>query len=321
MLAYIARRLLVAIPVFVGVMVVSFLIVRLLPGDPVQLLLDPEQLQGPAGQEFLARKRAELGLDQPLPIQFIVWAGQVLHGDFGTSFQSGEPVSSLFLQRLGPTVLLMTFGVVVALVVGVPLGTMSALRPYGKFDTITGVGSMLGISMPGFFLSLAAVYVFALQLRILPSAGMQTLGEDGSVVDLLRHLVLPGCVLAATLLGPYVRYTRQGMLEVLGQDYLTTATAKGVPRPTIVVGHALRNALVPLTTAVAVQIPALLAGTVLIEKIFAWPGLGGLMLDAITARDYPIVIAAIMLTALLVLVCNLVADLVAAALDPRIRLS
>ena len=179
---------------------------------------------------------------------------------------------------------------------------------------------MFAISIPIFFLGLMAIYVFSLRLGWLPPGGISTLGVTGSFSDTVRHLALPACVLSAVLLGPYVRYVRQSMLEVLGMDYIRTAIAKGAPRMRVVFRHALRNALIPLTTVLAIQIPALLAGTLVIETVFAWPGLGLLVYDAISNRDYPIILAVVMLSAALVVLFNLIADVVAAVLDPRIRL-
>ena len=179
---------------------------------------------------------------------------------------------------------------------------------------------MLAISIPNFFLGLMAIYLFSLKLGWLPTGGLRTLGAEPSFGDSLAHLIMPAGVLAAVLIGPYVRYTRQSMLDVLHQDYMTTPKAKGVPRPLILTFHGLRNALVPLTTVIAIQIPALLAGTVIIETIFTWPGMGQLVLEGISRRDYPIIVGVVLVSAVLVMAFNLIADMMAAILDPRIRL-
>ncbi len=319
MLAFLARRIGIAIPVLFGIMLLGFAFVHLLPGDPVQLLISPDQLAGPDSAAYLARARQELGLDQPLPVQFLVWAKDVFQGNLGLSYAQRVPVTEMLAPRWSATATLALSAVGVALLLGIPVGVVAALRQNTWVDYLSATVSMLAISIPVFFLGLIAIYVFAVLLGVLPSGGQRTLGET-SVVDALRHLVLPACTLAAVLVGPFVRYTRASLLDVLRQDFITTAEAKGVPGLRIVVSHALRNALIPLVTVLAVQVPALLAGTVITETIFSWPGLGKATLDAIGQRDYPVILAVVLLSAGLVMVFNLLADIAAALLDPRIRL-
>jgi peptide/nickel transport system permease protein len=318
MLTYLVRRLLIAIPVLFGILLISFVFVRLLPGDPMQVLLSPEQLG--SSPEFVAQRRAELGLDDPVTVQYVAWVREVFQGNLGYSFHRRVPVTEMIGDRVGPTLLLTSAGVGLALLIGVPVGVFAALKQNSWVDYLSAAGSMLAISIPNFFLGLMAIYVFALWLGWLPTGGMGTLGAEPTFLDTVSHLALPAGVLSAVLLGPYVRYTRQSMLEVLRQDYITTANAKGVSRPGVTVFHALRNALVPLTTVLAIQIPALLAGTVIIETIFSWPGVGRLVLVAITSRDYPVILGVVLMSALLVMIFNLLADVAAAILDPRIRL-
>jgi peptide/nickel transport system permease protein len=318
-LAFVTRRIGIAIPVLFGIMLLGFLFVHLLPGDPVQLLISPDQLTGPDSAAYLERARQELGLDKPLPVQFLLWARDVLTGNFGMSYAQRVPVTEVIGPRWSATVTLVLSAVVIALAVGVPAGVVSALRQNTWVDYTSATVSMLAISIPVFFLGLVAIYVFAIVLGVLPSGGMNTLGEQ-SFADSLRHLILPACTLAAVLVGPFVRYTRASLLDVLRQDYMTTAEAKGVPQTQVVVRHGLRNALIPLVTVLAVQVPTLLAGTVITETIFSWPGLGKATLDAISARDYPVILAIVLLSAVLVMVFNLLADIAAALLDPRIRL-
>jgi peptide/nickel transport system permease protein len=318
-LAFLTRRIGIAIPVLFGIMLLGFVFVHLLPGDPVQLLISPDQLAGHDSAAYLERARQELGLDRPLPVQFLMWAKDVVGGNLGFSYAQRVPVTELIGPRWSATVTLALSAVVVALIIGVPVGVVSALRQNTWVDYASATVGMLAISIPVFFLGLIAIYVFAILLHLLPSGGMNTLGEQ-SFGDSLRHLVLPACTLAAVLVGPFVRYTRASLLDVLRQDYITTAEAKGVPQYRIVVSHALRNALIPLVTVLAVQVPALLAGTVITETIFSWPGLGKATLDAISSRDYPVILAVVLLSAVLVMVFNLFADIAAALLDPRIRL-
>lgn len=319
MLVYLARRIGIAIPVLFGIMLLGFLFVHMLPGDPVQMMVSPDQLSGPNSAAYLQQIRHQLGLDRSLAIQFLVWAKDVFQGNFGFSYSQRIPVTGLIGPRWSATVTLALAAVVLALLVGIPIGVFAALRQNTWVDYFAAAGSMLAISIPVFFLGLIAIYVFSILLGWLPSGGMHTLGED-SLLDSIRHLVLPACTLAAVLVGPFVRYTRASLLDVLRQDFITTAEAKGVPGRRIVVSHALRNALIPLITVLAVQVPALLAGTVITETIFSWPGLGKATLDAITARDYPVILAVVLISAVLVMVFNLLADVAAAVLDPRIRL-
>ena len=320
MAAFVLRRLAIAVPVIIGILILAFCFVHLLPGSPLQMLIPPNDLAGPDSAKFLANMQVQLGLNKPLPIQWLDWIGQVFQGNLGYSYDQQVPVTSLIGQRIGGTLLLSLTALLLALVIAIPLGVTAALKQRSWFDYLAVGVSMLAISIPVFFLGLMAIYFFSLRLGWLPPGGRSSLGAADSFADTVKHLAMPACVLAAVLLGPYVRYVRQSMLEVLRMDYIRTAVAKGVPRSRVVFGHALRNALIPLTTVLAIQIPALLAGTLVIETVFAWPGLGKLVYDAISNRDYPIILAVVMLSAALVIAFNVVADIVAALLDPRIRL-
>lgn len=318
MLRYLIRRLMIAIPVLFGILFMSFMFTRLLPGDPLLMMMSVEEFS--ATDQYLEQRRSDLGLDKPVPVQYVVWVGEVFQGNLGTSFHRRAPVTELIWDRFGPTALLTGTGILLALMIGIPIGVLAAVRQNSWFDYLSATGSMLAISIPNFFLGLMAIFIFSLQLRWLPTGGLRTLGVEPSLGDSIKHLIMPAGVLSAVLIGPYVRYTRQSMLDVLRQDHITTATAKGVRAQSIVIFHGLRNALIPLTTVVAIQIPALLAGTVIIETIFSWPGMGQLVLEAIRRRDYPIIIGVVLFSAVLVMIFNLIADLLAAILDPRIRL-
>lgn len=318
MLRYLARRLLIAIPVLFGILFLAFIMTRALPGDPLLMMMSIEEFE--ASEEYLETRREQLGLNDPLPVQYVAWVGEVFQGNLGTSFQRREPITEIIGERIGPTIRLTGASVLIALLIGVPTGVIAAIRQNTWFDYTSATGSMLAISIPNFFLGLMAIFVFSLRLGWLPTGGINTLGQEPTFMDSFVHLIMPAGVLAAVLIGPYVRYTRQSMLDVLRQDYITTAKAKGVPRRAILIFHGLRNALVPLTTVIAIQIPALLAGTVIIETIFTWPGMGQLVLEGITRRDYPIIVGVVLVSAVLVMIFNLLADLLAAVLDPRIRL-
>jgi peptide/nickel transport system permease protein len=316
---WLIRRILVSIPVLLGITILSFCFVRLAPGDPVRMMVNPEYMAGGA-EDFIARKRAELGLDQPLPVQYMAWLGQVAQGNLGYSFFDRRPVGDILKERLWPTTELMGTALLLALAVGVPLGLLAAIRQYSTLDYASAVISLATISTPSFFLGLAAIYIFSLKLNLLPTSGMFTAGEPRSVGDDLHHLILPAVILGLNLAGPFVRYARSSLLEVIRQDYLTTAKSKGLGSRLVILRHALPNALLPLITVVGIQIPALFAGAVVIEQIFSWPGMGQLALAAITQRDYPVLMGFTMIIAVLVLLSNLAADIAYAVVDPRIRL-
>jgi peptide/nickel transport system permease protein len=291
---------------------------RLAPGDPVLMMIDPVDMST-GGAEFVERRRAELGLDQPLPVQYVAWVGEVARGNLGYSFLSRRPAGDILKERVWPTVELMGLALLLALLLGVSVGIRAALRPYSVTDYAATVFSLMAISTPSFFLGLAAIYVVSVRLDLLPTSGMFTPGEPRTLVEDLRHLILPVGILGLSLTGPIVRYMRASLLDVLHQEYLTTARAKGLRERTVVARHALPNALIPLITIVGIQIPALFAGAVIIEQIFAWPGMGQMALAAIQQRDYPVLVAFNMVIAVLVVLSNLLADIAYAIVDPRIR--
>jgi ABC-type dipeptide/oligopeptide/nickel transport system permease component len=317
---WLIRRLLISIPVLLGITVLSFIFVRLAPGDPVRMMINPEYLAGGA-EEYIALRRAELGLDKPLPVQYVAWVGEVARGNLGYSFFDRRPVGDILKERIWPTVELMGTALVLALLVGIPIGLTAAMRQYSPFDYASAIISLATISTPSFFLGLAAIYIFSLKLNLVPTSGMFTAGAPRTLGDDLHHLILPAAILGLNLSGPFVRYARSSLLEVIRQDYLTTARAKGLPGRIVVMRHAVPNALIPLITVIGIQVPLLFAGAVVIEQIFSWPGMGQMALASITQRDYPVLTGFILIVALLVLVSNLLADFAYAVVDPRIRLS
>jgi ABC-type dipeptide/oligopeptide/nickel transport system permease component len=319
MYRWLARRALISVPVLLGITVLSFSFVRLAPGDPVRMMINPEYMAGGA-EEYVARRRAELGLDQPLPVQYVAWLAEVGRGNLGYSFFDRRPVGDILKERVLPTIELMGTALLLALVVGVPVGLLAAIRQYSALDYASAILSLATISTPSFFLGLAAIYIFSLKLNLLPTSGMFTAGSPRSIGDDLHHLVLPAAILGLNLAGPFTRYARSSLLEVIRQDYLTTARAKGLQSRLVIVRHALPNALIPLITVVGIQVPQLFAGAVVIEQIFSWPGMGQLALASITQRDYPVLTGFILIIAVLVLISNLLADVAYAVVDPRIRL-
>ncbi|MDR0416796.1 MAG: ABC transporter permease [Propionibacteriaceae bacterium] len=317
MISFVVKRLAVAVVSLFGISIVLFLILRLAPGDPVSMFFNPMEFYGDR-EAAMALRRAQLGLDRPLPVQYAAWLGQLFQGNLGVSYQTGRPVLELLQTRLGATSLLMLSSLAISLVIGVTAGIFSALKRNSAFDYTASFLSVSAISIPPFFLALLGIFVFGLQLRVLPTAGINTPGGDWG--DALRHLILPAGILGISSAAGYVRWARSSLLDVLLQDFMVTAQSKGLSSFRVVVGHGLRNALIPLITVVATGIPSLFGGSVIIEQIFAWPGTGRMAVDAIANRDYAVLMGFLMMTAVLVLVCNLLADLAYALVDPRVRL-
>jgi peptide/nickel transport system permease protein len=321
MLWVVAQRLLVALPTFFGITLVSFVGIRLAPGDPVRTSLDPLIAGGPDGEAYIALRRHELGLDQPLPVQYIDWLRAVLKGDFGYSFATGQPVLEIIRERLAPTMELMATALAIALVIGVVIGVATAFRQYSMFDYVATFASLFAISIPQFFLALIAILVFAVTLRVLPVGGMTTLGGQAGLGDSLAHLVLPASILGLTFAGPFVRYTRASVLETIHKEYILAARAKGLSETRVAFRHALPNALLPLVALVGLQVPYLVAGAVVVETVFQWPGMGQLLLTAFQELDYPVLSGFVMVLALFVFTGLLVSEVLYGVLDPRIRRS
>jgi peptide/nickel transport system permease protein len=311
---YLARRLLLLVPVLVGVSIVVFMILHLAPGDPAEIMLGAQ-----VTQEDLARLRADLGLNEPLPIQYIRWITLVMRGDLGRSLWMKRPVLPEVLERFKATLILTGTALLISTLCGVGLGVVSATRRNSLLDRLSAVASLFGASMPVFWLGIVLMVLFALWLRWLPASGMYAPYGGGDLRDLLAHLVLPALTLAAASMTIIARLTRSTLLEILGQDYIRTARAKGVVERGVVLRHGLKNALIPIVTVVGVQAGYLLGGAVFTETVFAWPGVGTLMVQGILARDFPLVQGCVLLVAFTFVLINLFVDLLYAWLDPRIR--
>ena len=311
---FVLRRVGEAAIVLVGVSILVFSIIHLVPGDPVRLALGTR-----FDQDTYDALRARSGLDQPLVQQYFEWAGNALHGDLGVSFRSGETVTSLIAERLPATISLALGAIVVALLIALPLGLISALRPRSKVDYVATVVSQAGISIPDFWLAIMAILAFAATLEWLPSGGYTPLSEDPW--EWFRHLILPAVTVGVVSGAVLTRFVRSSAIEALGQDYTRTADAKGLPARLVLRRHVLRNALVPVVTVAGIQLAYLLSGVVVIEVVFTWKGLGLLALQAVKDRDYPVLQGAVLLFAVVFLVVNLVVDLLYAAIDPRISRS
>jgi len=311
MTRYIFRRLLQTVPVLLGVSLLAFAIMHVVPGDPVRLIAGPD-----APESVVARVRVDLGLERPLHVQYLSFLGRALRGDLGRSLRSRAPVIDEIFSRFPATLELTTVSMLLAVVVGIPLGLVAAVRRASWLDYLAMGASLSTLSMPIFWVAIVAIWLFSLQLGWLPVSG-----RAGPVWEWegLRHMVLPAATLATTSLAIISRLTRSGMLDVLGREYVTTARAKGVPPWSVVGKHALKNALIPVVTVVGLQYGFLLGGAVVTETIFAWPGVGRLAITAILQRDYPVVQGCVLLVAVVFVLINLLVDVLYGWLDPRIR--
>lgn len=314
MLRYALRRIAMMIPILLGISVISFAIMYAAPGQPAVLNLDPS-----ISVQDRARQIEALGLNEPVHVQYLKWLGNVATGNFGTSFSRRIPVTEMILERLPNTLLLMVAAAALAIAVAIPIGVLSARKQYTGVDYAVTAGAFLGLATPSFWLGLMLIMVFSVQLGWTPVGGVATIGADFSVLDRLRHLVLPAVVLATADMAAITRYTRSSMLEVLHQDYIRTARAKGLRERTVVYKHGLRNGLIPIVTIVGLMLPTFVGGAVIVESLFSWPGIGKLFIDSVFERDYPVIMGITMLGALMTVVANLVADLLYAMLDPRIE--
>jgi len=312
MLAYLVKRLLSLIPVLFGISLVSFILIHLVPGDTVSVILGTNTTAVSA-----AALRAAFGLDRPAPVQYITWLGGLLHGDFGQSFITGQPILGTIMSRLPATAELTVAALLLSLCIALPAGIIAAIRQYSVADYAGTTLSLLGLSLPSFWLATILTIVFSVIWHVLPPSGFVAITTDP--VGNLRDLILPAVTLGTGLAAVVMRYTRSAMLEVVRQEYIKTARLKGLPERMIIAKHALKNALMPIVTVIGLQTAYLLGGVVIIEQIFDWPGIGKLMLNAVYQRDYPLVQGVILVIAVLFVLINLVVDILYAYLNPRIR--
>ncbi|MGO4124486.1 ABC transporter permease [Inquilinus sp. YAF38] len=297
------------------VSMIGFAILHLTPGGPLsQFALVPGMTQA-----RLAEIAHDMGLDRSLPVQYWEWASRLLTGDWGRSYRDQSPVLSVIGSHLFATLELMATAILIAVLLGVWIGVMGAVRRYSVADMLATVGAMVALSIPTFWFGLVVIYIFSVRLQWLPAGSMYTVG-DGSLLDFLHHLIAPALVLALVEVAIWSRYMRASMIDVINQDYIRTARAKGLPEKRVLIRHALRNALLPMITLAGLELPALLGGALVTETVFTWPGMGRLFLDSLGYRDYPVVMGILMFSAVLVLLGNLLADILCAVADPRIRL-
>jgi peptide/nickel transport system permease protein len=312
-IAYILRRLVMLVPVLIVVGVVVFGLVHLTPGDPAAVILGDR-----ATPEDIARLRDQLGLNDPLPVQFVHWFGNVLRLDFGESIFLGEPVTQALLDRVQPTALLTLYALSIQVLIGIPAGVLAAVRYNSPLDRALTVMAISGSAIPTFFLGILLILIFAVRLRWLPSGGYVPFGEDP--VAHVKGMLMPAFALGFSAAGLLARLVRSSMLDVLREDYVRTAFAKGLPEQLVIVRHALRNALIPALTVIGISIGALLGGAVVTETVFTIPGMGRLVVQSIARRDYPVIQGAIIAIAMTYVLVNLVVDVLYVYIDPRVRL-
>lgn len=319
-LRYLLHRLAQAVPIVVGIAVFNFMLVHMAPGDAVDVLAGEA---GGASPEYVEQLREKFGLDQPLPVQLGRYLWNVATLDLGFSFRHNMPVVEIILGRLPATLLLMVCAIVLAFSLGVLLGVTAARYVNRTLDRVISVGALLAYATPIFWIGLMLILLFSVRLGWLPSGGMETIGADLSgwawVADRMRHLVLPSVTLALFYMALYTRLMRASMLEVFGLDYVTVARAKGVPERRVAYRHVLRNALLPMVTMLGLQVGSLLGGSVLVETVFGWPGLGRLAFEAVFQRDFNLLLGILLLCSVLVVLVNILVDLLYARLDPRIE--
>ena len=333
MLAYSVKRFFGVIPVLLIVSLLIFLLMQAAPGDPVSMLVSDE-----ASQEDRDRIIAAWGLDRSLPVQYLSFLGNAVTGDFGASFRYREPVMDLVLARLPASMELALYATLLAIAVGIPLGVLAAAKPNSVFDTIGSIGGFFGISMPNFWLGILMILIFAGYLNVLPSGGREPWGMDlpritgfltidavlqgrwDALVQALRYLALPAIVLGTAMTGIIMQITRASMLENLGEDYVMTARAKGLSNRVVLWRHAFRNALVSVITIIGLEFGALISGAIIVETVFSWPGIGHLLIQGITYRDFPLITGLVLIYTAIFVLMNVLIDILYTIVDPRIRM-
>ncbi|NBI28524.1 ABC transporter permease [Chengkuizengella marina] len=315
MTTYIIRRLVMAIPLLIGITIISFAIVQMAPGDPTSLLMDPNI--SPADR---AKFMEKYGLNDPIYIQYFKWVGNMLQLDFGSSLlKKGTPVTELIMNRLPNTLLLMLVSTIFAFLISIPFGIYSATRPYSKTDYSVSVISFLGLATPNFWLGLMLIMFFSVKLGWFPTGGVSTLDAPFNVWDRIHHLILPAFVLASADMATLTRHTRSSMLDVTKQDYMRTARAKGFKERTVIYKHGLRNGLTPIITIFGILLPTFIGGSVIVETVFSWPGIGRLFIESAFSRDYPVIMGLTVLSSVFVVLGNIIADILYAITDPRVE--
>jgi peptide/nickel transport system permease protein len=315
---YILRRLAISVPILLGLTLVTFVFTELMPGDFVDALVPPTAIVAYTPEQ-LETMRENYGLNKPAYERYLIWLRELARGNLGHSLTSGAPVRDEILQRLPATLQLTVSSLLFGILVGTILGIIAAVKQYSWLDQLLTILGFSWISTPAFVFAIGGIYLFSLKLPLFPTSGMANYGEAATLLTRIHHMILPAAVLGLGSVASFMRYTRGSLLDVIRQEYITVARAKGLGETAILLTHALRNALLPVITIIGLDIPYLIGGTVIIEHIFAWPGMGTYSLGAITARDYPVIMGVNFMVALVVLLSNLLADITYAFVDPRIR--
>lgn len=311
---FLVKRFLVLIPIFFGVTFLVFLLSNLAPGSPVDAMITPDM-----NEEQIKDMAVRMGLDQPVVVQYTKWLGRMVQGDFGYSYRTKGAVIGLIGERIGPTLLLTGTVLLLSVIIGVLLGVIAACKPYTFWDYLASGISFVGSGVPSFFLALVLIYFLSVKLRWLPTGGMYTNANSENLADLVKHMVLPTVVLTMSISGGYIRQTRSAMLEVMGEEYIKMARARGIKERVVLLRHALRNAMLPIVTSVGMSVPFLVGGSVITEQVFGWPGMGSLMVISISYRDYPVIMGITVYITIAVLFVNVLVDIIYSLFDPKIR--
>ena len=318
MTKYLIQRIIISIPIFFAVTFLVYGLYAISPGDPIMNIIGYEAMLYMTDAQ-IEKVKVQYGLDKPVYIRYINWLGKALQGDLGYPMKGRGTVVDNLKERIPPTLLLMGTSLLLALIVGIPMGVIMAMKQYSFADYALTIVAFANLSMPSFFIGLGFIYIFALKLDILPTYGMMTIGAPFSLWDRIRHLIMPATILGILHAGQWARYARSSMLEVMRSDYVTVARAKGLRERAVVFRHIFRNALLPVVTIIGVSLPQLLGGAVIVETIFQWPGFGMLGYKATTSRDYPLLMGILLVSAMMILFANLITDVAYAFVDPRIR--
>lgn len=315
MVRYVIKRLIFSIPIFLGITIFVYVLANMAPGNPAEVIAASS---GEMSDEALEQLKISMGLDKPVIVRYGLWLLDVLHGDLGTSTRTNQPVAAMIGQRIGPSLTLTLTSVFVAVLISIPLGVMAACRPYSAWDNVSSALAFFGTSTPNFFAALVLVYFLSVKMGLLPAQGMYSSGETANFPSLVKHLVLPVIVMVIQIMGNLIKQTRGSVLEVLNEEYIKTARAKGIPEYKVIIKHGLRNALIPIVTSIGLLVPFLIGGAVVTEQIFSWPGIGSLMIQSINTRDYNTIMGITVMISLAVIVVNILLDVLYSYLDPRI---
>ena len=316
MIKYILKRLLIAVPIFIGITFAVFMLSSMAPGNIVDQIVGSSDV--PMTEEQIAALNHQYGFDRPVIVQYADWLGDLFHGDLGTSYRNKKPVIDVIGQRIVPTLTLTLTSLVLALIVGIPLGLASAYKPKSVWSAIANFCIYIGSSMPTFFFSLCLIYLFSVKLSLLPASGMYNAAGPKTIGVVIQHLIMPSIVLMFNIVGGFIKQTRASLLEIMNEEYIKTARAKGLSEIVVVVKHGFRNALIPIVTQIGLMVPFLVGGAVVVENVFAWPGLGSLMSTSINSRDYPVIMGVAVIISVVVLLVNILMDIIYAFIDPRI---